>query len=140
LPETRIILPFPAWKGDNHLVRHLISIAIVSAVFATSAGAVREFVVLEEPLPAQLVEGTVLDPGGAPIPDMTVSDCTPQWAAVLRSTKTDSKGHFRLSRQHGKIVYYLRFDHRLFNPLGLRLTLDKNAPQRGITARPHIGG
>lgn len=26
-----------------------------------------------------------------PIPDMGVSDCTPEWAAVLRSTSTDSK-------------------------------------------------
>jgi hypothetical protein len=134
------IIPFLACNGDNHLVRCLTTIAIVSAFFATSASAVREFVILEEPLPAQRVEGVVLDPGGEPIPDMTVSDCTPQWAAVLRSTTTDSKGRFRLSRQQGKSVYYLRFDHRLFNPLGLRLTLDKNAPQRGITARPHIGG
>jgi hypothetical protein len=133
-------LPFLAWKGDNHLVRYLTTIAIVSAFFATSASAVREFVILDEPLPAQRVEGVVLDPGGAPIPDMTVSDCAPEWAAVLRSTTTDSKGHFRLSREHGKSVYYLRFDHRLFNPLGLRLTLDKNASERGITARPHIGG
>jgi hypothetical protein len=95
---------------------------------------------MEEPLPAQRVEGVVLDPVDEPIPDMTVSDCTPEWAAVLRTTTTDSKGRFRLSRQPGKSVYYLRFDHRLFNPLGLKLKLDKNAPQRGIIARPHIGG
>jgi len=71
---------------------------------------------------------------------MTVSDCTPEWVAVQRSTKTDSKGHFRLSQQTGKTVYYLRFDHRLFNPLALKLRLDKNAPQRGIIAKPEIGG
>lgn len=86
------------------------------------------------------MEGTVLDPSGAPIPDMTVTDRTEEWAAVLRSTTTDSKGHFRFSRQPDKRVYYLRFDSPLFNPLQLKLKLDNKAPQRAITARPHIGG
>lgn len=104
------------------------------------ASAVREFGSLEEPLPAQPVEAVVLDPAGEPIPDMAVSDCTPEWAAVLRSTSTDSKGWFGLSRQPGKTVYYLRFDHHSFNPLGLKLKLDKKAAQRGIIARPNIGG
>lgn len=71
---------------------------------------------------------------------MTVKDCTEGWVAVLRSTKTDSQGHFRFSRQPGKSDYYLRFDHASFNPLELRLKLDKHATQRAITARPHIGG
>ena len=115
-------------------------IAIAGAFFATSVSAVREFVFLGEPLPAQRVEGVVLDPADAPIAQMTVSDCTPEWTAVLRSFTTDSKGHFSLSQQPGKTVYYLRFDHPLFNPLGLKLKLDKNAPQRGIVAKPHIGG
>jgi hypothetical protein len=69
-----------------------------------------------------------------------VTDRTDEWVAILRSTTTDSKGHFRLSRQRGKSVYFLRFDHPLFNPLQLRLKLDKNAPPRAITARLPIGG
>lgn len=125
---------------DNHRVRPLITRAITWAFFATCASAVREFVILEEPLPAQRVEGVVLDPAGEPIPNMKVSDCTPEWTAARRSTTTDSKGRFRLSQQHGKSIYYLRVDHRLFNPLGLKVQLDRNAPQRGIIARPHIGG
>jgi len=71
---------------------------------------------------------------------MTVTDRTEEWVAILRSATTDRKGHFRFSPQRGKSVYYLRFDHALFNPLQLKLKLDKNAPQRAITARPHIGG
>jgi hypothetical protein len=125
---------------DNSSVRRATAIAIAWAFLVTSATAVRELVVIEELQPAQRVEGIVLDPSGAPIPDMTVTDCTQGWAAVLRSTTTDSKGHFRFSQQRGKSVYYFRFDHALFNPLQLRLKLDKNAPQRAITARPHIGG
>jgi hypothetical protein len=71
---------------------------------------------------------------------MTVTDRTENGVAVLRTTKTDSKGHFQFPSQRGKTAYCIRFDHPLFNPLQLTLKLDKRAPQRGITARPNIGG
>ena len=125
---------------DNGFVNRAIAIAVLCALFVSSAKAVRELVVIEKLQPAQRVEGIVLDPSGAPIPNMTVTDCTEEWAAVLRSTTTDSNGHFRFSSQRGKSVYYLHFEHALFNPLELRLKLDKKAPQRAITARPHVGG
>jgi Carboxypeptidase regulatory-like domain len=86
------------------------------------------------------VEGVVLDPSGAPIPDMTVTDGTENGVGVLRTTKTDSRGHFHFPSQRGKTAYCLRFDHPLFNPLQLTLKLDKHALQGGITARPEIGG
>jgi hypothetical protein len=121
-------------------VRRAAAIALTCAFFVTTARAVRELVVLEKLQPAQQVEGIVLDPSDAPIPDLTVTDLTEGWVAVLRSTKTDSKGHFWFSGQRGKSVYYLRFDHAMFNPLELRLKLDKHAMQRAIIARPHIGG
>ncbi len=108
--------------------------------FLTAAKAVRELVIIEKLQPAQRVEGVVLDPSGAPIPDMTVTDRTAEWVAVLRSTTTDSKGHFRFPQERGKSVYYLRFDHPSFNPLQLRLRLDKNAPQRALTVKAPIGG
>ena len=71
---------------------------------------------------------------------MTVTDRTENGVAVLRTTKTDSKGQFHFPSQRGKTAYCLRFDHPLFNPLQLTLKLDKHAPQRGIMARPEIGG
>jgi len=114
-------------------VNRAIAIAVLCALFVSSAKAVRELVVLEELQPAQRVKGIVLDPS-------TVTDCTEEWAAVLRTSTTDSNGQFRFSSQRGKSVYYLRFDNALFNPLELRLKLDKKAPQRAITARPQIGG
>jgi hypothetical protein len=125
---------------DNTSVYRATAIALICVFIVTSARAVRELVVIEELQPAQRVEGVVLDPSGAPIPDMTVTDRTEEWVAVLRSTTTDSNGHFRFSPQRGKSVYYLRFDNALFNPLQLRLKIDKKAPQRAITARPEIGG
>jgi Carboxypeptidase regulatory-like domain len=133
------LLP-PYLKVDNGCVRRATAITLTCAFFVTSAKAVRELVVIKELQQAQQVEGFVLDPSGAPIPDMTVTDRSEQWVAILRSTTTDSKGHFRFARQRGKTVYYLRFDDAAFNPLELRLKLDKTAPQRAITARPEIGG
>ncbi len=82
----------------------------------------------------------MLDPSGGAIPDMTVTDRTEDGVTVLRTTKTDIKGHFHFESQRGKKKYCLRFDHPLFNPLQLTLKLDKHAAQRGITARPQIGG
>ena len=131
---------FDRWRKQMFSARRATAIALTCAFFVTSAKAVRELVIIEELQPAQRVESIVLDPSGAPIPDMTVTDRTEEWVAERRSTTTDSKGHFRFSQQRGKSVYYLRFDHPLFNPLQLKLKLDKNAPQRAITARPHIGG
>jgi hypothetical protein len=125
---------------DNRSVHRVAVIAVICAFFVSSAKAVRELVTIDELQPAQRVEGDVLDPSGAPIPNMTVTDRSKEWVAVLRSTTTDRNGHFRFSLQRGKSVYYLRFDNPLFNPLQLRLKLDKKAPQRGITARPEIGG
>jgi len=123
-------------------MRRVIAIALACAcVFCVaSAEAVRVLVIIEEPQLAQKVEGIVLDPSGGPILDMTVTDRTEDGVAVLRTTKTDSKGHFQFPSQRGKTAYCLRFDHLLFNPLQLTLKLDKHAPQRGITARPQIGG
>lgn len=112
---------------DNTWVRHASAIALTWVFLVTFAQAVRELVIID-------------DPTGAAIAEMTVTDRTDGWVAVLRSTKTDSKGHFHFSRQRGKTVYYLHFYHPLFNELALKLRLDKNAPQRGITAEPHIGG
>lgn len=121
-------------------MRQVLAVAISCILVAPSALAVRELVIIDEPQPAQRIEGIVLDSSGAPIADVTVTDRSDDCASILRSTQTDSKGHFRFPRQHGKTVYCLRFDHPLWNPLQMKLKLDKHAPQRGITARPEIGG
>jgi hypothetical protein len=127
------------WLIYDQVVRGIL-LAIISVLMVVPADAVRVFVVVEEPLAAQRVEGVALDPTGAPISGLTVSDCSPNWAGVLRETTTDSNGRFRFSRRQGKSIYFLRFDHPNFNPLGLRLKLDVRATQRGIVARPDIGG
>lgn len=121
-------------------MRPLIVLGLACVFFASPANAVRELVIIEEPQSAQRVEGVVLDPNGDPIAGMTVTDRADGCQVVLRSTKTDSKGHFRFPIQHGKTVYCLRFDDPLWNPLQMKLKLDKHAPEREIKARPEIGG
>ena len=116
------------------------AVALACAFFVGSAGAVRELVVIEQLQVAQRVEGVVVDTTGVPISDVIVTDRTENGVAVLRSTRTDSRGRFHFSKQPGKTVYCLRFDHRLWNPLQLTLKLDKRASQRGISAKPEIGG
>lgn len=138
--DTDLSLVYVEMAFHNLSVRQVMAVAFVVGLLSISAKAVRELVEIKEPQPAQRVEGIVLDPAGVPIPDMAVTDRTEYWGAVLRSTETDAKGHFHFSAQRGKTIYWLRFDHMEFNPLQLRLTLDKKAPQRGITARPQIGG
>ena len=109
-------------------MRRVAAIALSWAFFVLSAMAVRQLVVIDEPQLAQKLEGVVLDPNGDPIQDMTVTDRSENGVAVLRSTKTDRRGHFHFPTQHGKIVYCLRFDHPLWNPLQLTVKLDKHAP------------
>jgi len=118
----------------------VLAITLMCGFFTATANAVRELVIIEEPHPAQRVEGVVLDPAGAPISGVIVSDRTEDGVSTIRSTKTVGKGHFHFSSQRGKILYCLRFDHPLWNPLQIKLRLDKHAAQRSITARPHIGG
>jgi len=86
------------------------------------------------------ITGTVLDPSGAVVANADVRIVNQDTGTLTRTTKTDSKGHFHFSSQRGKTVYCLRLDHPLWNPLQLTLKLDKHAPQRGITAKPEIGG
>jgi hypothetical protein len=93
----------------------VVAIALACAFFVLPAMAVRELVVIEDPQPAQKVEGVVLDPTGAPIPDMTVTDRTENGVAVLRSTKTDRRGHFQFSTQCGKTTLFRTIGFSLHN-------------------------
>jgi hypothetical protein len=120
--------------------RHVMAVVVLCLLAIVSTKAVRVLVTIEAPQPAQRVEGVVLDPSGGPIEGMTVSDCSEEWRAVLRSTTTDKRGYFRFSPKSNKTIYYLRFDHTAFNPLQLKLVLERKARNRAITVTAPIGG
>jgi hypothetical protein len=121
-------------------VRRAIAVALMCGALAGSAWAVRQIVQIRNPLVARKVEGVVLDPTGGPISDVTVSDLNENWGEVIRTTKTDSEGHFSFSTQGGKTLYWLHFEQHYINPLELKLKLRKNAPHVGITAKPDNAG
>ena|SRR5579872_2930859 len=121
-------------------MRRAILLGLTCTLFAASAHAVRELVIIEEPQLAERLEGVVLDGSGPPIPDMRVTEQAENGSTVLRTTKTDENGYFHFPAQRGKTIYCLRFDHPLWNPLQLTLELNKHARQRRITVKPQIGG
>lgn len=127
-------------ESHNLPVRRVLTVAFIWALLVTSANAARELIEIEEPQPSQRVEGIVVDPSGAPIEGMTVTDLSDDWGEVLRSTKKDKRGHFRFSAESSKTLYYLRFEHALFNPLQLKLKLHKKAKNSAITVKAPIGG
>jgi hypothetical protein len=88
---------------DNRSVHRAAAIAVICAFFVSSAKAVRELVTIDELQPAQRVEGVVLDPSGTPIPNMTVTDRSEEWVAVLRSTQRTSTGIFAFLRSAVKV-------------------------------------
>ena len=86
---------------DISFVRRVSHILLAWALLVPSAMAIRELVELEELQPAQQAERIILDPSDTPIPNMKGTRLQ-GWTAVLRSTTSDDKGYFRLSRQRGK--------------------------------------
>src|SRR5258708_2053981 len=83
-------------------MRQILAIALTCAFFVAYAIAVLELVVLEEPQLAQRLEGVVVDPSGAPILDMIVTDRTENGVAVLHTTQTGNEGHFHFPTQRGR--------------------------------------
>jgi len=86
-----------------------------------------ETIEIEKPQSAKLVGGTVTDPSGAALPDVIVEERSQDWETVLRSTETDKKGRFKFPTTQSKAVYYLQFSRSGFDPLRIKLRIDKRA-------------
>ena len=86
-----------------------------------------EIVEIEKPQSAKLVGAIVTDPSGAAVPHVIVEERSQDWETVLRSTETDEKGGFKFPATKGKAVYYLQFSHYGFDPLRIKLRIDKKA-------------
>jgi hypothetical protein len=82
---------------------------------------------IEKPQSAKLVGGIVNDPSGAALPDVIVEERSQDWETVLRSTKTDENGRFKFPATPSKAVYYLQFSRSGFDPLRIKLRIDKKA-------------
>ena len=82
---------------------------------------------IEKPQSAKLVGGIVTDPSGAVLPDVVVEERSQDWGTVLRSTETDDNGRFKFRATQNKAVYYLQFSRSGFDPLRIKLRIDKKA-------------
>jgi|SRR6185503_9258753 hypothetical protein len=83
------------------------------------------------------LEGVVMYSNGDAIAGARVAELTFDWKTELRSTSTDSAGHFRLPPVKGRKVYYLQITlpgASGVNPLRVSLTINrfwgKGAPLR----------
>ena len=82
---------------------------------------------IEKPQSAKLVGGIVTDPSGAVVPDVIVEERSQNWGTVLRSTKTDENGRFKFPAIQNKAVYYLQLSCYGFDPLRIKVRIDKKA-------------
>jgi len=105
----------------------LLVIAVLSLLSLSLAGQGYETVEIEKLQSAKLVGGIVTDPSGAVLPDVIVEERSQDWKTVLRSTGTDEKGRFDFPATQRKAVYYLQFSRSGFDPLRIKLRIDKKA-------------
>lgn len=98
----------------------VLSVAIFSNAFAGV-----ETVEIGKIQIAKTLTGTVVDPAESAIPGVQVLEVSSDWKTVLRTTTTDSDGKWFLAPVPRQQVYYLRFTAYGFNPLQVRIKLNR---------------
>lgn len=84
-----------------------------------------EIVEIERPQIGRSPAAVVHDPAGLPMPGVFVEEFSSDWKTSLRSTKTDAKGAFTFAPVKGRDVYYFQLTSKNFNPLRVRIKLDR---------------
>jgi hypothetical protein len=74
---------------------------------------------------AKALAGTVVDPVDSVVQGVQVLEVSSDWQTVLRITTTDSNGKWSLEPVPKQQVYYLRFVANGFNPLQVRVRLNR---------------
>jgi hypothetical protein len=98
----------------------VLSMAICSSAFAQS-----QTVEIGKIQTAKSLTGTVVDPSDSAVPRVQVLEVSSDWQTVLRTTTTDSNGKWSFPPMPGQQVYYLRFVAYGFNPLQVRIKLNR---------------
>ena len=73
-----------------------------------------------------------------PASGVTVELCSADWRTVIRSTKTDEKGHFSLERAATGKLFCIRASAPGMDIYELRVRVDKHATQE-LTIRLEVG-
>jgi hypothetical protein len=116
----------------------LLLLALVVTQIPNDAWAVYETVVIEKPFHSRSLSGFTMDPSGAVLAGVEVSDYDPNSEQVFASTVSDQQGHFALPR-NGRSVHHLKFLARGMNPLEITVVLRIFA-QKEIKVKLPIGG
>lgn len=106
--------------------------ALLAAVLSFALGAVyaTELVTQKEISISHALAGRVLVWGtDEPESGVTVELCGADWKTVLKSTKTDEKGHFSLEPPAKGKLFYIRVSAPGMNIYELRVRIDKHATQ-----------
>jgi hypothetical protein len=74
---------------------------------------------------ARSLAAVVHDPAGFPMASVLVEELSSDWKESLRSTKTDATGAFTFAPVKGRDIYYFQLTLKGFNPLRLRVKLDR---------------
>jgi hypothetical protein len=74
---------------------------------------------------ARSLAASVKDSVGTPMPNVLVEEFTSDWKQAPRSTKTDASGAFAFAPVKGRDVYYLQLRLNGFNPLRVRVKVDR---------------
>jgi hypothetical protein len=78
------------------------------------------------------LSGVVQDFAGSPMESVLVQELSPDWKAVLRTSRTDNHGRFSLAPLQGRKIYYLQLSASGFDPLRVRVQLD---PKHGTNLK-----
>ena len=81
---------------------------------------------------AKSLSAVVQDPSGSPLSDVLVQEFSPDWKTVLRTSATDNHGRFTLARVQGRKIYCLQLSTPGFDPLRLRVQVDR---RRGVNLK-----
>jgi hypothetical protein len=104
----------------KNLALFVLSMAICSSAFAQY-----QTVEIGKIQIAKSLAGTVVDPTDSAVPRVQVLEVSSDWQTVLRTTTTDSNGKWFLTPAPRQQVYYLRFIADGFNPLQVRVKLNR---------------
>ena len=102
-----------------------ISIAAVLLMSGSSAFSGVEIIEFAEVQVVSSLSGVVHDPSDSSMKDALVEEFSSDWKKVLRSTHTDASGLFTLQPVKGRSLYYLQISSRGFNPIHVRVRIDR---------------
>ena len=89
-----------------------------------------EIVEIEKVQVVGRLSGVIRDPSGAPLPDVTVEEVSPDWKAEFQTTKTDGEGHFAMTPKSKGKLYYLVITRSGFNSMRVRARINARSTKQ----------